>query len=109
MPVLTHYTNTPKNLTQRLPPYIPRSTNDKQKRRPVGVNPSAKPVAKEDKAADDKAAKKDSDKDSKPADEKPKLPDVVFSGFETRSIHAGASPCPTTGACVYLHVNIRVL
>lgn len=57
------------------------------KRRPVGVASGKGDAAagKGDAAADGK-------------DAKPKLPDIVFRGFETRSIHAGASPDPTTGA-----------
>jgi predicted CoA-binding protein len=58
------------------------------KRRPVGVATKGAAAADPAAAAAGEAA----------ADAKPKLPDIVFRGFETRSIHAGASPDPTTGA-----------
>ena len=57
------------------------------KRRQVGI-------------ASQKGGAADADGES-PADGKAgkaKLPDIVFRGFETRAIHAGASPDPTTGA-----------
>ena len=60
------------------------------KRRPVGSNPDAKPAAQkseETKGGDGEAKK----------EEKKKTPDVVFRGFETRAIHAGAAPDATTG------------
>lgn len=60
------------------------------KRRPVGSNPDAKPAAQ--KGDEGKGVEGGGKKE-----EKKKTPDVVFRGFETRAIHAGAAPDATTG------------
>lgn len=73
------------------------------KRRPVGIASSGdkKQANTSSSSAKDAAPVGDKDKTSDgapaPAPAK-KLPDIVFRGFDTRAIHAGASPDPTTGA-----------